>query len=65
MFLPSVRLFAGLTVRGSPTCINLAASLGLDTKVFTCIASVYRDRCEQSLEYSSVVARFAWVLRRS
>jgi len=35
---------------GSPTCIKLTASFGLDAKLFTRIAFVYRDRCEQSLE---------------
>jgi hypothetical protein len=35
---------------GSPTCIKLTSSFGLDAKLFTRIASVYPDRCEQSLE---------------
>jgi len=36
--------------RNSPTCIKLTASFGLDAKLFSRIDSVYRDRCEQSLE---------------
>ena len=50
---------------GSPTCIKFTSSFGIDAKLFIRIASVYPDRCKQSLQYSPVVARLDWVLDRS
>ena len=49
---------------GSPTCSKFTSSFGIDAKLFIGIASVYPDRCKQSLQHSAVVARLVWVLDR-
>ena len=56
---------SSLSLECSPTCIKFTASFGIDFKLFIRIASVYPDRCKQSLQHSPVVARLVWVLDRS